>query len=179
MLLRKTAAARVAPVVEQFWSRYPTAVILARAPQRELASLLRPLGLQRVRARALKEAAATLVLRHDGQPPRDPRALMALPHAGRYVAAATRCFAFGEQEAVVDANVARVVERFFGLTTTRQLHLADELWVFARSLMGRAPARAWNFAILDFAALVCTARSPRCSGCPVARRCPSRVPPAG
>lgn len=173
MLLRKTAAPRVAIVVEQIWSAYPSAESLASAEQAELTARLRPLGLHRVRARALRESATVMVETYGGHPPRDRRALMRLPHAGRYVAAATRCFAFGEQEPVVDANVARIFERFFGLTAERQLHLVDDLWEFAEVLMGATPARAWNFALLDFAALVCRSRSPCCVDCPVARRCPA------
>lgn len=177
MLLRKTAATRVAPVVLNVWARYPDAAALAGAGQRELAAELRPLGLHRVRARALRQCAATIHRLYGGVPPRQHEELTELPHAGRYVASATRCFAYGEQEPVVDANIARIFERFFGISTERQLHLADEVWEFAGVLMGTAPARAWNFAMLDFAALVCVPRTPRCVECPVARACRYRPLP--
>jgi A/G-specific adenine glycosylase len=82
-------------------------------------------------------------------------------------------FAFGQRAAVVDTNVRRVQARLVtgvalpapALTGAEQ-RLADSL--LPRD--DRAVAR-WNVSVMELGALVCTARAPRCSSCPVADAC--------
>jgi A/G-specific adenine glycosylase len=67
---------------------------------------------------------------------------------------------------VVDTNVGRVLARQMGerLTPARAQALADDAVPTGRSW-------AWNQAMLDLGALVCTKRSPRCDACPVSDSC--------
>jgi len=123
----------------------------------------------------LHETATILVARHGGSVPADLDTLRALPGIGSYTAAAVASFAFGQRHAVLDTNVRRVLARL----------AAGQPWAggasaasvaerrLAESLLPAEPAVAarWSVAVMELGALVCTAASPRCGDCPVAREC--------
>jgi A/G-specific adenine glycosylase len=82
-------------------------------------------------------------------------------------------FAFGQRQAVVDTNVRRVVARVVGgqgeagpPSTRRDLAAVDALLPTAQ-----ARAAEVSIALMELGALICTARTPRCSDCPIAAHC--------
>ena len=92
--------------------------------------------------------------------PRDLDALLALPGIGAYTARAVLVFAFEEDLAVVDTNIARVLSRRAGRRLT-----ANELQREADTLVPAGAAWEWNQRLMDLGALVCTARDPSCDQC--------------
>lgn len=170
MMLRRTRARQVVAVYEVFVERFPSAAVLAAASEASVQETLRPLGLT-WRVPAFRQMGRMLVEQHGGTVPRDRAALLALPGVGDYVADAVRCFAFGEAGAVVDTNSVRVAGHYFGFP----VHAESRRRVMVRSavqeLVDPAIAREGNWALLDFAALVCRATAPLHDRCPVASRC--------
>lgn len=173
MLLRKTKAEAAEPVVKALLSAFPNLSTLAKASERRLVRLLRPIGLQNIRARALKTLANHLVQKHDGAVPSDATALLSLPHVGRYAANAVLCFAFKVRIGIVDTNVVRVFSRIFGTDIPVEIHKADHVWDLADSLLPTRAFRNFNWALLDLGALVCMPRRPDCTSCPLAFCCRS------
>lgn len=172
ILLAKTQADAVAPVVEQLFARYRNVASLARARVKGLEQLLYPLGLHRKRARNLKECANVIVRHHDGAVPRSIEDLMDLPSVGRYAANAIASVAFDEPVAVVDANVVRVYRRVFSLPPPpKRLSTAHELWEFASAILPTTQTKEFNWALLDLGGTVCVAKNPTCSGCPLRKVC--------
>jgi A/G-specific adenine glycosylase len=53
--------------------------------------------------------------------------------------------------------------------------MVQHLWRVAETVLPRAHVFDFNQALMDFGATVCSARAPRCSECPLRRRCPSTV----
>ena len=99
-------------------------------------------------------------------------ALRALPGVGPYTAAAIRAFAFDIDDAPVDTNVRRIVNRlFFGLEYPRTRPSARELDDRARELVSTGGAHDWNSALMDLGATICTARAPKCLLCPLPHDC--------
>ncbi|MFT4923779.1 MAG: A/G-specific adenine glycosylase [Haloarculaceae archaeon] len=157
--LARTRAGVVADIYEDFLEEYPTLEALETAERDRLVDLIRPMGLQNRRGDALLELAETL----DGEVPSDVDALLELPRVGPYVAHATLCFGDGAQLPIVDRNVDRVYRRVFADTWES---LDDEgQWAFAAELLPEGKARRFNLALLDFASITCTARSPDCGSC--------------
>jgi A/G-specific adenine glycosylase len=175
MLLRKTRAASVQAVIERFLAEYPDPVALAGADTRALERLLQPLGLHRIRARALKKVASSLITSHRGEVPRSEEALLRLPHVGKYAANAVLCFSFGLRRPIVDANVVRIDSRVFGVSVPGEVHRADALWAFAGRLLPRVRFGEFNMALLDLGGVVCTARHASCALCPLRRLCQSHL----
>jgi A/G-specific adenine glycosylase len=187
IMLQQTPVARVLPEYLSWMTRWPTPAALAAEPAGEAIRQWGRLGYPR-RALRLHETATILVARYGGSVPADLDALRALPGIGSYTAAAVASFAFGQRHAVLDTNVRRVLARlaagqpWAGGSTSASV--AERR--LAESLLPAEPAVAarWSVAVMELGALVCTAASPRCGDCPVARECAwlaagRPAPPAG
>ena len=187
IMLQQTPVARVLPEYLSWMARWPTPAALAASPTGEAIRQWGRLGYPR-RALRLHETATILVAQHGGKVPADLDALRALPGIGSYTAAAVASFAFGQRQAVLDTNVRRVLARLVAGRpwpgTASSASVAERR--LAESLLPAEPAVAarWSVAVMELGALVCTAASPRCGGCPVATDCAwlaagRPVPPGG
>src|SRR5205807_7250967 len=117
------------------------------------------------RAVNLHRAAGVVVARHGGRLPAALDALLELPGVGPYTARAVLAFAFGCDVTPLDVNTARPLARAFGARTQTE---ADR-----RVAPGRG--WAWNQALMDLGATVCTRRAPACDACPLAGECDWRA----
>jgi A/G-specific adenine glycosylase len=172
IMLQQTPVARVVPAHRDWLTRWPTPAALAAEPAGEAIRQWGRLGYPR-RALRLHETATIVTARHGGIVPDDIDALLALPGIGGYTAAAVASFAFGQRHAVLDTNVRRVLARLVdGQPRPRSTPSPAERRM-AESLLPAEPAVAarWSVAVMELGALVCTAASPRCTDCPVARQC--------
>ena len=175
-MLQQTPVVRVTPVWTEWMARWPRPADLASEPVGEALRAWGRLGYPR-RALRLHAAAQRIAEDHDGAVPDSHAELLALPGVGAYTAAAIGSFAFGRPESVVDTNIRRVHARLVsGRALPEPSYTAGEARL-AEALMpdsahdGGALANAWNAAVMELGALVCTARSPRCAECPVLESC--------
>jgi A/G-specific adenine glycosylase len=166
VMLQQTQAARVVPCYHRFLDFFPDPVALAGAAARDVLAAWSGLGHNR-RAIALQAAARIVAARGW------PDDLTELPGVGPYTAAAVASFAWDAPRAAVDVNVRRVIERWDGRRRAPQA-LAQR----AAELLPAGHAATWNQAMIELGATVCTARAPRCGGCPVAAWCASAGAPA-
>lgn len=164
-MLQQTSVARVLPKFNAFIARFPQPSDLASAPLGEALVLWEGLGYPR-RCRNLRDAASVIHRDHGGRVPDNLDDLLLLPGVGPYTARAILAFAFAQDVAVVDTNVARVLSRIAGepmkLASTQTL--ADDL-------VPRGRAWEWNQIMMDVGATVCTARHPKCDQCAVVDMC--------
>ena len=161
VMLQRTQVARVIPVWRAFLERFPTAQACAAADQAEVVIAWHGMGYNR-RALNLHRCAIAIAQDHAGDVPDDLAALLALPGIGPYTARAVLAFAFEQRVGVLDVNAARVHARLRGRAVDQRE--ADDATPPGR-------AWAWNQAILDLGATVCTKRAPACASCPVAEGC--------
>jgi A/G-specific adenine glycosylase len=164
-MAQQTQVARVAERWGPFLERFPTPAACAEAPVAELVRSWQGMGYNR-RAVNLHRCAAAVCADHDGRLPDDLDALLALPGIGAYTARAVLAFAFERDVGIVDTNAARVLARWEGRRLT-----AREAQAAADAAVPHGQAWAWNQAILDLAAAVCTRRAPRCEACPASAGC--------
>lgn len=166
LMLQQTQVSRVVPRYESFLDLFPTPAACADAAPGEVVRAWEGLGYNR-RAINLHRAARAIVEHHEGALPDDLDALLALPGVGPYTARAVLAFAYERDVGVVDVNAARFLARAVAgerLTPRRVQVLADAQVPPDRGW-------AWNQAVLDLGATVCTKRAPRCRSCPLAARC--------
>src|SRR6266581_4888686 len=171
-MLQQTPVARVLPEYLKWMARWPTPAALAAEPAGEAIRQWGRLGYPR-RALRLHETATILTARHGGTVPPGLDALLALPGVGSYTGAAVASFAFGQRHAVLDTNVRRVLARLVAGQPAAAAAPSVAERRLAESLLPAEPAVAarWSVAVMELGALVCTAASPRCGACPVARDC--------
>lgn len=184
-MLQQTQVSRVIERYTAFIKRFPTIRQLADADEQEVLAMWQGLGYYR-RARHLHAAAKVIVRDYRGRVPRLTRTLRQLPGVGRYTAAAIASIVYGRREPVVDGNVQRVLARWHARDDPPQ-DPATIAWAWSRAseLVAAAPdPGAFNEALMELGAVVCTPKRPRCSECPVARHCnalhqgcETRIPP--
>ncbi|HVP39730.1 MAG TPA: hypothetical protein VMS93_11175 [Candidatus Saccharimonadales bacterium] len=173
VMLQQTRVATALERYPAFLSRFPDLAALARSPEAQVLAAWSGLGYYR-RARALHAAARILVRDHGGRFPAEPAALAALPGIGRSTAGAIASIAFDRPAAVLDGNVARVLQRLMARAAGEPPR-ATELWAQAQALL---PARAGAIhtqAMMELGAVVCLPARPRCPACPVSRWCGART----
>jgi A/G-specific adenine glycosylase len=172
IMLQQTPVARVIPAHAEWIARWPSPAALAAEPPGEAIRQWGRLGYPR-RALRLHETATILTMRHGGIVPANREALLALPGIGSYTAAAVASFAFGQRHAVLDTNVRRVLARLVAGQPVPAVTPSTAETRLAESLLPAEPAVAarWSVAVMELGALVCTAASPQCGLCPVARDC--------
>ena len=171
VILQQTRVATGADYYRRFLAAFPTVADLAAASEREVLALWQGLGYYR-RARNLHRAARRVVDELGGAFPATYDGLLALPGVGPYTAAAVASLAYGEAVAVVDGNVYRVLARVFGLDDPIDRPAGQRRFrALAEELLPPATPAAYNQAIMDFGATVCTPRSPSCASCPFRERC--------
>lgn len=172
ILLKKTTRKQVANQWFKFIKKYPDFNALKNAKTASLLKVLRPLGLEHVRAKQLKRLASVIVSEFSGKIPSDQDKLLSLPGVGRYSANAVLSFIFNYDISMIDANTARVLQRVFGLKSKKKRPRADNAWwTFAESLPPKGKGKEFNYGILDFASEICTAKNPKCSICPMSKIC--------
>jgi A/G-specific adenine glycosylase len=176
ILLQRTTATAVTRAYAGFIERYPSWAALAHAPLDGLESTLRPLGLWRQKALAFQHLAQS-VEEHGGIIPRTRAELERLPGIGPYTASAVLAIVHGRAEPLLDVNMARLLGRFLGPRGRTEAGPKRSLHVRALRLVSGKRSLEVNWAALDFGALVCRARRPRCPECPLRTRCRSFAQP--
>lgn len=174
VMLQQTQAERVIPYYSRWIRRWPTVVSLARARRASVIRAWAGLGYNR-RAIYLHEAARMVTEDFDGKFPRNEEGLMRLPGVGRYTARAILAFAYGMDVGVLETNTKRVLLRVFrGVSSLEEYkHLSSEndLLLLADDVVPKGKGDEWNQAMMDFGAMVCTAKKPKCEECPLRKMC--------
>ncbi len=173
-MLQQTQVDRVVPAWRRFVGLFPSLKALASAPEDLVLEAWRGLGYYR-RARNLHATAKEIVQSHSGIIPREREALEGLPGIGPYSAGAIASIGFGAREAIVDANVARVLMRVHGRSVVPTSPRGRAwLWERAREYVDGAVAPSdANEGLMELGAIVCSPTSPKCGECPLRRSCDS------
>lgn len=175
IMAQQTRIEAMLPYFENFIRLYPDLPSLAQADDESLHKAWEGLGYYS-RCRNLKKCAIECVERFDGRLPSTKAELKTLPGIGDYTAGAIASIAFGEKVSAIDGNVVRVFSRLYDVradvtkaATKKQIaRLVDD------SLC--EPIEAYNQALMELGAMVCTPKNPKCDQCPVAAWCQTDEP---
>jgi A/G-specific adenine glycosylase len=171
VMLQQTQVDRVLPKYVEWLDKYPSLEALATAPEQEVTAAWYPLGYN-IRPKRLQTIARESVARYGGQLPADEETLLSFKGIGAYTAGAIRSFAFRERAAILDTNVARVLFRVFVANGDPKSHaMKRHLWRLSETLVPVRHAFDFNQALMDFGAMICVARKPKCLICPMRKSC--------
>jgi len=173
VMLQQTQVDRVLPKYREWLGKYPSFAALAATPEDEAVKAWYPLGYN-IRPRRLHAIAREAVSSYGGELPSDSATLLSFKGIGPYTAGAVLSFAFRQRAAILDTNVARVLFRIFvGRGDAASHQMKKHLWTLADLTMPYKRVFDFNQGIMDFGAMVCVARNPKCAECPMSSMCRS------
>ncbi|CAA6813046.1 MAG: A/G-specific adenine glycosylase (EC [uncultured Sulfurovum sp.] len=152
----------------QFLEKFPTLLDVANAPVDDVLKAWEGLGYY-TRARNLHKTAVDT----NGILPNNAEELEKLSGIGKSTAHAVACFAFDEALPILDANVKRILYRFFAVTSCND----KKLWELAYKLYDKNNAYIYNQTMMDIGSAICTHKNPLCSECPFESLCQGKETP--
>jgi A/G-specific adenine glycosylase len=165
VILQQTRVEQGWSYYEKFVSEFPTIRHLAEAPEKKVFKLWEGLGYY-TRCRNLIDTAKKVSSQYGGRFPSSYPEILDLKGIGPYTAAAIGSFAFNLPYAVVDGNVQRVLSRYFGISTAIDSVSGKKFYYeLASSLLDKRRPGIYNQAIMDFGAVICKPKNPRCPDC--------------
>jgi A/G-specific adenine glycosylase len=182
-MLQQTRVSTVIPYFNKWVAKWPTIQALADAEHDDVLAAWKGLGYYS-RATRLHQGAKDMVAQNEKNQkycpiPSKAKDLLGFSGIGPYTAGAISSIAFGEAEAVLDGNVARVLSRQLGLyADAKDKKTSDFLWKVADRLVkhvapeskASAIPGAWNQAVMELGSTICTPR-PKCDECPIQKTC--------
>ncbi len=170
VLLQRTKAQTVSKFFPIFLEAYPTWLHLAATSIEDLEEMLRPIGLYKQRASRLKALAVEMKNR-EYKIPEIISELNEMPMFGQYISNATQLLVFNIPAPLLDVNMARVLERFFGERKMADIRYDPYLQQLAHQVVNIKRSKELNWAILDFAFIVCKVHNPLCFSCIINKAC--------
>ncbi len=170
-MLQQTQVQTVIDYFNRFIQRFSSVEKLAAASLDEVLHLWTGLGYYS-RARNLHKTAQIIATQYNGRFPDKVEQLQQLPGIGRSTAGAIASFAYQESAAILDGNVKRVfcrvfaVEGWAGLSNVQKI-----LWELVEKYKPKKNIAAYNQALMDIGALICTRSKPQCAICPLQKNC--------
>lgn len=175
IMLQQTQVATVIPYFERFMASFPTVETLAEAPLDTVLAHWTGLGYY-ARARNLHKASQQVCKLYGGVFPTTVEELESLPGIGRSTAGAILSLSLNQRATILDGNVKRVLARHRaveGWPGVTKVH--NTLWDIADNYTPAKNCKAYNQAMMDLGATICTRSSPSCLLCPVSADCIARI----
>lgn len=171
IMLQQTQVQTVIPFFERFMASFPDIKCLSEADEDTVLAHWSGLGYYS-RARNIHKTAKIICKNYAGVFPDDIPSLINLPGIGASTAAAIASLAFNQPTAILDANVKRVLSRYFMVDGAPELSaVKNRLWQLADQCMPRENCAEYTQAIMDLGATCCTTKNPDCQNCPVQKTC--------
>jgi A/G-specific adenine glycosylase len=111
------------------------------------------------------------LIKRDCLLPDNREELEKMPYMGQYIANAVELLIYGRPLPLIDVNMARILERYFGLKRKSDIRFDPILQNISKKVVDHEKAKEINWAILDYAALICKAQNPKCLDCVIKKHC--------
>jgi A/G-specific adenine glycosylase len=173
IMLQQTQVATVIPYYQRFLKSFPTVQHLAKSDLPKVLKIWEGLGYYS-RARNLHRASKIILNHFQGKIPDHLTDLLSLPGIGKYTAGAILSIAYNKEAPILDGNVRRVLSRLFAVSKDPK-KTVGLLWKISESLIPKGRSNAFNQALMDLGAMICTPREPQCSRCPLSHFCKGKA----
>ncbi len=158
-MLQQTQVKTVIPYFNNFVKKIPNLKTLSETKEKTILKLWEGLGFYR-RAKNLHKSSKLLIKKYRGKIPSNFKQLKELPGIGDYTANVLLALIYNQPRIGIDGNVKRVLSRLFNsnnldktslFKTKRHSDLAE--------------------ALIEFGALICKPKEPRCLECNIKKIC--------
>jgi A/G-specific adenine glycosylase len=165
VILQQTRVDQGKKYYEKFIKKYPKIEDLANAQEQVILNDWQGLGYYS-RARNLHNTAKIVCYHYNGNFPNQYNEIIKLKGIGEYTAAAIASFAFALPYAVLDGNVFRVLSRIFDISLAIDSTEGKKTFKkLAQELLPIDNPAEYNQAIMEFGAIQCLPKNPKCVIC--------------
>ena len=168
-MLQQTQVKTVIPYFYKFIKKYKTIESLSKISENQILKLWEGLGYYR-RARNLLASAKLLVKEYDSKLPNTLNEIKKLPGVGDYTANALLGFIYNKPTLAVDGNVKRVFARYLNKKESK-INFEKLINYNKKNLFITNRNSDFVEAIMEFGALICKSKNPKCSHCCLNKSC--------
>jgi len=171
IILQQTRIEQGLPYYIRFMERFPSIELLANAHEDEVLKLWQGLGYYS-RARNMHATARLIAEKYQGIFPADFKTILSFKGIGNYTASLIMSVCYKKPFAVLDGNVFRVLARLKAID--KAINVQRNHSAFQKEadiLLDENNPGDFNQAMMELGALICLARKPLCSQCPVNSFC--------
>ena len=168
-MLQQTQVKTVIPYFSKFIKKYKTLELLSRCKEKEILKLWEGLGYYR-RARNLLASSKLLVLKYNSRLPYERKEIKKLPGVGDYTADALLGLVHDKPTIAVDGNVKRIFARILNKKESK-IDFKKLIDVNKKKLFNTKRNSDFVEALMEFGALICKPRDPKCVICNLNKAC--------
>ncbi|MCL1990649.1 MAG: endonuclease III [Defluviitaleaceae bacterium] len=168
LLSAQTTDKGVNKVTPNLFAKYQTPADYLAVPLSDIENDLRAIGLYKTKAKNVRQLCELLISNYGGEIPGNYDDLITLPGVGRKTANVVLSVWFGVPRIAVDTHVERISKRL------KFARLKDTVLEVEHRLMYLLPEEMWSHAhhaMIFFGRYHCTAKRPKCTGCPLNAMC--------
>jgi len=158
-MLQQTQVKTVIPYFRNFVRKIPNLKALSTCNEKKILKLWEGLGYY-TRAKNLHKTSKILIKKYNGKIPESFVRLKELPGIGDYTANVLLALIYNQPRVAFDGNVKRVLSRLFNINTE------DVVNLFKTKRNGDLAE-----ALMEFGALICKPKVPRCNECEIKKMC--------
>ena len=168
-MLQQTQVKTVIPYFNKFTKKFKTLETLSESNERIILKLWEGLGYYR-RARNLLASAKILVKKYNSKLPKTIKEIKKLPGVGEYTANALLGLIYDQPTIAVDGNVKRVFARNLN-KKEEKIDFDNVILLNNKNLFNTERNADFLEALMEFGALICKPKDPKCSVCCLNKSC--------
>ena len=168
-MLQQTQVKTVIPYFYRFIKKFRTLKALSKSSEKQILKLWEGLGYYR-RARNLLASSKLLVKKYNSKLPNTIDEVKKLPGVGEYTANALLGLIYNQPKIAIDGNVKRVFARFINKKKER-INFEKLILLNKKKLFSTNRNADFVEALMEFGALICKPKDPKCSVCCLNKSC--------
>ena len=168
-MLQQTQVKTVIPYFKKFTNKYKSLEALSNINEKEILKSWEGLGYYR-RAKNLLAAAKIIVRQYNSKLPNTLNELKKLPGIGDYTANALLGLVYDKPTIAVDGNVKRIFARYLNKKESK-INFTKLIDLNKKSLFNTKRNADFVEAIMEFGALICKPKDPKCEHCCLNKSC--------
>ena len=168
-MLQQTQVKTVIPYFAKFTSKFRNLNSLSKANEKKILKLWEGLGYYR-RARNLLATSRILVKRYNSKLPQEIDEIKTLPGIGDYTSNVLAALIYNKPTLAFDGNVKRVISRILNMEV-RKIDFKEFKKINKKKIFNTNRNSDLVEAMMEFGALVCNSKTPKCYRCPIKINC--------
>ena len=168
-MLQQTQVKTVIPYFNNFVKKYRSMESFSKIDEKKILKLWEGLGYYR-RARNLLACSKILVKKYKSKLPNTLSEVKKLPGVGDYTANALLGFIYNQPTIAIDGNVKRVFSRYLNKDDSK-INFEKLILINKKSLFSTNRNSDFVEALMEFGAVICRPKDPKCSQCCLNKSC--------